>query len=102
MKNLKENPNSEFRAISWKDGIKSRGYMLSQEITSDRRTDGTAVLAHIYSIDDTSFKQDEHTPVTLRYSIKLINNKGDVYEWYHIVNGINVTLMSNHIDMIQV
>lgn len=84
----KHNPDSEFRRIAFVNGVSRESfYQLEQWINNEK--------AYIYSIDETSYVPHP-TKFIERYTIQLINEKGLVYDWYHIKNPINITLQSSH------
>ena len=96
MSKIKENLNSEFRAISWKEANKYRRYMIGNEVMSDEDSDGKPIRSYVYSIDDTSYRVDGTNTFVLRYTVRLISKNGEVFDWYEVVNGDNITLMRNH------
>ena len=96
MSNYKENPNSEFRAISWAETpANDRRYFLGTEVTSDVKK-GNKIKSLVWSIDDTSYRIDGTNRFISRYTIRLMSKSGEVFDFYEIVDGTNITLMRNH------
>lgn len=97
-----KNPSSQYRAITWNWGAKTRGHELGQWVQSDKDKDGMPIKSCVYSIDDTSFKPDGTTSFVRRFTIQLITEEGIVFDWYIIENPVNITLMSNHSEFVQI
>lgn len=97
MSEHKENPNSEYRGISWKDarGL-TQSFRLGQSPMVIDSVDGKKLVARIYSIDDTSYRLGESSEIVHRYTISVITDNGEVVDHCSIVNGANVTLFHNH------
>ena len=98
MSNYKENPNSEFRGISWAETSRNdRRYLVGTEISLSPQNEKNKKISYlVWSIDDTSYKVDGTNRFVSRYTIKLMSKSGEVFDYYEIVDGTNITLMRNH------
>ena len=75
-------PNSHYRRIAFVEGIsKERFYQLGQYIRSED--------AYIYSINDTSKFIYDSGYFIRRFTISLIDTKGQIFEWYEFERGNN-------------
>ena len=101
---LKENPDSEYRAITWAES-RARGvdrrYMIGDTLRVYEKQVNKYVDCVVYSIDETSYLAADQKFI-LRYTVSLVNNKGEVFDFYHIVNGTDITLMPNHGKIIHI
>jgi hypothetical protein len=102
MKYPTENPDSQFRNISWSESRSgNRAHQLSQRITVDV-IDGKKYYGYIYSIDDTSGFLIGTQHFVRKFTISVITERGEVIDWYTVENPINCTYMPNHAKMLQV
>jgi hypothetical protein len=96
------NKDSEYRSIKWVYGTKGdRAYELGQIVTAHIDDNGDRSFATIYSIDDTSYKVEDLYFIR-RFSIRLINIAGDVFEWFVIENPVNITLQKAHENLTKI
>ena len=98
---MDHNKASEFRAISWVEGTANpRRYQLSQTVTYSIK-DGKYYKATVYSIDNTS-KTIDKVGFIHRYTIKLRNKEGVVFNWYSVVNPTNITLIDANEQLVDI
>ena len=84
----KHNKSSEFRRIAFREGYsKERFYQLEQWIGEEK--------SYIYSIDDTS-KIIEKIAFIHKFTIKLIDSEGRIFDWYEVRNPENISLQRLH------
>ena len=81
---------SEFFRITWNEtGKKDQRYQLGQPLV-----DSYAGKLTVYSIDKTSYVENGVKYIR-RFTIKVIDPKGNVFEWYSVEDPTNVTLLRN-------
>lgn len=88
---------SEFFRITWNEtSKKDQRYQLGQDFI-----DSIAGKLTVYSIDKTSYVENGSKYVR-RYTVKVRNEKGDIFDWYSIEDPTNITLLSNFTKLVEV
>lgn len=95
------NTNSTYRSISWSEGQNQRKYILGQYITTDVKPDGSRIKATIWSIEETS-AMIENIFFKEKYTIKVKDKKGVVYNFFTILSPKNMTLLHNHEELVEI
>ncbi len=98
MKHPTYKETSEYRAITWREGDRTRSYQLGQYLTAHvDKESGKPYKAYVYSIEDSSgVVHSASNTFERRILLSMIDKEGQVFKWYEIINPQDVTLMYSH------
>ena len=101
MEGSKYDKGSEFRTVAWDSGDTRYVFTVGQRVKINTK-ESRPIMAHVYSISDTSFTVHNTGHFRDSVTIMVINSKGEVFKWWEIRNGKNVSLMHNNEQYLEI